>query len=101
MQIAAPPQGHSIGAGDGTVTGMGAMSEQSIEVFRPELHAWVYKAVLEVADKDLGEGGTDALLKDFGLLRGQLLDHEAWVSLEFTEVFFDELMKRTGDPDLF
>lgn len=72
-----------------------------VAVFKPELHAFAYRAIFEVGDQVVGAKVIDDLLSDYGLTRDQFLDPEAWVSLEFTESFLDRLYKLARDPQIF
>jgi signal transduction histidine kinase len=72
-----------------------------IEVFRPEYHAFVYKAVFEVADEAVGRDVVDQLLARYGVKREQFSDPEAWVSGAFTEAFMQDLYAKADDPRIF
>ncbi len=74
---------------------------ENIEVFGPELHAWVLRAVFEVFDEALGKQRVDATLEKFGVTREQLSDPEAWLFQEFVEAWFNELINAGGEPELF
>ena len=72
-----------------------------LDIFRPELHAFVYKAIIEEADQAIGPSAVDALFAEYHLKRNQLLDPEAWVSLAFTEAFLDDLYREAKDPQIY
>jgi signal transduction histidine kinase len=72
-----------------------------IEVFRPEYHAFVYKAIFEVADEAVGRDLVDQLLAQYGVSREQFNDPEAWISGAFTEAFLRVLYEKANDPRIF
>src|SRR4051812_48130840 len=72
-----------------------------IEVFRPEYHAFVYKAIFEVADEAVGRDVVDQLLAQYGVSREQFNDPEAWISGAFTEAFLRVLYEKANDPRIF
>jgi signal transduction histidine kinase len=69
-----------------------------LDVFRPELHAYGVRAFLDLARESIGRDGLAALLARYGVTEERLNDPEAWVSLEFVEACFDDLVTATGDP---
>jgi signal transduction histidine kinase len=84
-----------------TTTELDKPPAAKIEVFRPEYHAFVFKAVFEVADEAVGREIVDQLLARYGVKREQLSDPEAWVSGEFCEAFLQDLYERADDPRIF
>ena len=84
-----------------TTTDLDTHAPTKIEVFRPEYHAFVYKAIFEVADQAVGREIVDQLLARYGVKREAFDDPEAWISGAFTEAFLQDLHERAGDPRIF
>jgi signal transduction histidine kinase len=84
-----------------TTTVHDTLPAAKIEVFRPEYHAFVYRAIFEVADEAVGRDVVDQLLTRYGVKREQFSDPEAWVSGAFTEAFLQDLYARADDPRIF
>lgn len=72
-----------------------------MDVFRPELHSFSLRAILDEAEASLGHEPVARVLARYGLSRERLSDPSAWVSLEFYESLLDGLNAcASGDPDL-
>jgi signal transduction histidine kinase len=72
-----------------------------MEIFRPELHSFPFRAFLDEARTTLGAAGLDELLKGYGVSLPELMDSSAWLSVEFVESFIRDILERSQDPALF
>lgn len=63
-----------------------------------ELHAFGFRAILEVAREALGPAVIDQILASLGVNSTELEDPNAWFSAEFAEALIAEVTERTKDP---
>ena len=71
-----------------------------MEIFRPEIHSFFIRPILDVADEELGVATTDRILGELGARRDEFQDFTAWVSLEFVEALLDAITRSHGDSML-
>jgi signal transduction histidine kinase len=69
-----------------------------MQVFKPEVVAYPFKATLDEAAALLGEAGLAGILSQYGVTRESLEDQLAWVSLEFVESFFTAVAEAAKEP---
>jgi signal transduction histidine kinase len=67
---------------------------------RPELHASGFRAILEVAEQELGRAELDSVLSSLGVTARALQDPNGWFSLAFAEALMESLVLRSKDPAL-
>jgi signal transduction histidine kinase len=72
-----------------------------MEIFRPELHSFPFRAFLDEGRAALGAAGLDELLRSYGVSVTELMDSSAWLSVEFVESFIRDILERSQDPALF
>ena len=72
-----------------------------MEIFRAELHIFALRAFVDEAREMLGETALKKMLEPYGVTEDQFLDQSAWVSLDFVEALFQDLIDATGDPTYF
>lgn len=78
----------------------GRADARHIEVFRPELHSFPLRAMIDEARETLGEAKLAEILGRYRLKPSDLTDTSAWVSLDFVESFFQALVDESKDPEL-
>jgi signal transduction histidine kinase len=64
----------------------------------PELHAFGFRAILEVAEGMLGVAQLNELIVELGLTRAELEDPTAWFSADFAEALIGRISEHGGDP---
>jgi signal transduction histidine kinase len=69
-----------------------------MEIFRPELHSFPFRALLDEARATLGAAVLDDILKGYGVRLPELMDSSAWLSIEFVESFIRDVLERSQDP---
>jgi signal transduction histidine kinase len=69
-----------------------------VDIFRPNLHAFGLRAFMDEARATIGTDKLASILQSYNVTASELEDPDAWLSLEFTEAFLDDLIKAAQDP---
>ena len=74
---------------------------KSEEIFRPEIHTLFFRPFLDDATEKLGAQRVSEMLAGLGVTEAQLRDPTGWVSLQFREQFFVNLLGAGIDEGVF
>src|SRR5690349_12781479 len=69
-----------------------------MEVFRQELNAFPFRAVLDQAAEEIGHDGLEKVLRKYGVGRRDISDSSVWISVAFVDAVLRDIAELLDDP---